>query len=162
MQSYGTTKRMTRNVGYAQLDRSIVESQLWEESKPISKVLAWIYIILFVAYRPSKWKARTKISGYLGYEKHPGEMLIYQSELIRDWGRSSEWIESFLDELNQKQMVYWAKDEYLFTRWVPLRTDQRTNEAPLDMGLHKHLIREGDPLYGIFILDESWWGLLER
>lgn len=91
--------------GWARIYRSIQEHWLWEE-KPFSSGQAWIDLILLAGYEDKKLMLQNpKVLVSLPR----GSLLTSETKLSERWGWSRRKVHSFLDILEQDEMIFREK-----------------------------------------------------
>lgn len=87
---------------YIKLHRKMLDSQdFFDEEQPITKTLAWIYLLLLASYKDSVTTIDRGI--YVNLKK--GQVKESQAKLAELWNWSRRKVKEFLDELEEKKQI---------------------------------------------------------
>lgn len=93
---------MSKDKGFIKLYRSFFDNKIWQAARAFSECEAWIDLI-----QSARFEASPTTSRIGGYEVTwgRGEYPASNRFLARKWGRSEQWVKTFLGKLKREGMI---------------------------------------------------------
>lgn len=88
--------------GYIKLSRSFFDNKIWQAARAFSECEAWLDLIQSARFEASPTTSRI---GCYEVTWGRGQYPASNRFLAKKWGRSEQWVKSFLGKLKKKQMI---------------------------------------------------------
>lgn len=113
--------------GYIKLSRKLFDSKIWQAARAFSECEAWIDLIQSARFEASPTTSRI---GCYEVTWGKGQYPASNRFLAKKWGRSEQWVKSFLGKLKRENMI--TTDNGQGVNVITLVNYEKYNETPPD------------------------------